>query len=162
MTYFKSRNPEILLIEDNPGDAELTKEAFSFCQNKINVHWACDGDIAMDFLLQRNGFKNVLTPDLILLDFNLPGKDGKEVLYEVKRNLVLKKIPVIVFTSSQAQKDIIRAYNFHANCYLTKPSTLEKFKETALAIEQFWLQFAKIPDRQHYSKSQPCQERAAP
>lgn len=139
-------NPiNILLVEDNPGDVRLTKEAL--CDNKIinNLFIAEDGEQALDFLFRENGFDKVVRPDLILLDLNLPKKSGIEVLHEIKNNELLKRIPVIVLTTSRAEEDIIKSYNYHANCYISKPLNLENFIKVIRSIENFWLSIVKLP-----------------
>ncbi len=139
-------NPiNILLVEDNPGDVRLTKEAL--CDNKIinNLFIAEDGEQALDFLFRENGFDKVVRPDLILLDLNLPKKSGIEVLHEIKNNELLKRIPVIVLTTSRAEEDIIKSYNYHANCYISKPLNLENFIKVIRSIENFWFSIVKLP-----------------
>lgn len=136
---------EILLIEDNPGDVRLTQEALKDGKVKNNLHVAYDGEEATDFLFQRNQYKNAPRPDLILLDLNLPKKNGKEVLAEIKADKNLKGIPVIILTISKAEEDIIRSYDLHANCYLIKPIDLNKFFEVVKSIEDFWLTLVKLP-----------------
>ncbi len=136
---------EILLIEDNPGDVELTREAFSDSKIRNNVHIVTDGEAALDFLYRRNGYENVVKPDVILLDINLPKRDGKEILNVIKNDAQLKTIPVVILTSSSAERDIVKSYQLHANCYITKPVTLESFMEVAKSVEEFWLGVVKLP-----------------
>ena len=139
-------NPiEILLVEDNPGDVRLIEEVFKEgkIQNQLNV--VCDGVEALDFLYQQGEFSNASQPDIILLDLNLPQKDGREVLKEIKTNENLKHIPVIVLTTSEAEQDIFKAYDYHANCYLTKPVNFEDFITILKSIENFWLSIVKLP-----------------
>jgi len=138
---------EILLVEDNLGDVRLTAEALA--DGKVNnvLHVVRDGVEALDFLFKRGEFKNVVRPDLILLDLNLPKKDGREVLREIKKDEDLKIIPVIILTSSKADEDILKAYNFHANCYITKPVNLYQFIEVVKEIENFWFTIVKLPPR---------------
>lgn len=141
----KTRLAEILLIEDNDGDVELTKEAFAEAKFRNNLHITVDGEDALDFLFKRNGYEEVITPDIILLDLNLPGTDGREVLEVIKADETLKRIPVIVLTSSQADKDIIDSYNLHANCYIVKPVDAFKFIEVVQRAENFWVDIVCLP-----------------
>lgn len=136
---------EILLIEDNPGDVRLTQEVLR--EGKIFNHLNVveDGVQAIEFLHRQGKFTRAPRPDLILLDLNLPRKDGREVLEEIKFNLELRRIPVVVLTTSQSEDDILRAYNFHANCYITKPIDLEQFIKVVRSIEAFWLTIVKLP-----------------
>jgi len=136
---------EILLIEDNPGDARLTQEALKDGKMKINLSIVYDGEEGTDFLFKRNQYKDAPRPDLIILDLNLPKKNGREVLAEIKADETLKMIPVIILTTSKAQEDIIKSYNLHANCYITKPIDLTKFFEVVKLIEGFWLTIVKLP-----------------
>jgi len=138
---------EILLVEDNPGDVRLTKEALKEGRfaNLINV--AVDGFEAMAFLRREGKYANAPRPDLILLDLNLPKKNGREVLAEIKADSNLKRIPVVVLTSSQAEKDIVATYNLHANCYITKPVDFEQFICVVRSIEDFWFAVVKLPPR---------------
>ena len=136
---------EILLIEDNPGDARLTQEALKDGKVKNNLHIVYDGEEATDFLFKRNQHKNAPRPDLILLDLNLPKKNGQEVLAEIKADDSLKSIPVIILTISKQEQDIIRSYNLHANCFLIKPIDLNQFFEVIKSIEDFWLTLVKLP-----------------
>jgi len=136
---------EILLIEDNPGDVRLTQEALkeSKVLNILNV--VNDGVEALEFLRQEGKFANAKRPDLILLDLNLPKKDGREVMEEIKSDDSLKRIPVVVMTTSKAEEDIERMYSRHANCYITKPIDFEQFILVVKAIEEFWLTIVKLP-----------------
>jgi two-component system, chemotaxis family, response regulator Rcp1 len=136
---------EILLIEDNPGDARLTQEALLDGKVKNNLSIIFDGEEAMDFLYMRNNHKDAVRPDLIILDLNLPKKSGREILAEIKEDEVLKTIPVIVLTTSKAEEDIIKSYQLHANCYLVKPIDLNSFFEVVKTIEGFWLTMVKYP-----------------
>ncbi len=136
---------EILLIEDNPGDARLTQEALNDGKIKNNLHIVYDGVEATDFLFRRNEYQNAPRPDLIILDLNLPKKNGLEVLAEIKADPGLKSIPVIVLTISKAEEDIVRSYNLHANCFLIKPIDLNQFFEVVRSIEDFWLSLVKLP-----------------
>lgn len=143
---------EILLVEDNLGDVRLTREALADGKVHNVLHVVRDGVEALDFLLNRGEFRNVVRPDLILLDLNLPKKDGREVLREIKNDESLKTVPVIILTSSKADEDILRAYNLHANCYITKPVNLHNFVEVVKEIESFWFTIVKLPPKQTVSK----------
>lgn len=138
---------EILLVEDNAGDAKLTIEAFkeSKISNKITV--VQDGIEAMDYLFKKGKYSDATTPDIILLDLNLPKKDGREVLEEIKTNDTLKKTPVIILTTSKAEEDIAKSYDLHANCYILKPFDFEKFLSVVKSIEDFWLTVVKLPNK---------------
>lgn len=139
---------EILLVEDNPGDVRLTIEALKEGRfaNLINV--AVDGFEAMAFLRREGKYANAPKPDLILLDLNLPKKNGREVLAEIKMDSNLKRIPVVILTSSQAETDIVTTYNLHANCYITKPVDFEQFIRVVRSIEDFWFAVVKLPPRE--------------
>ena len=139
---------EILLVEDNPGDVRLTIEALKEGKvaNKINV--AVDGIEALAFLRREGKYENAPKPDLILLDLNLPKKNGREVLAEIKMNTHLKCIPVVILTSSQAEKDIVTTYNLHANCYITKPVDFDQFINVVKSIENFWFTVVKLPPKE--------------
>jgi len=143
MENFKIIN--ILLVEDNPGDARLAKEALKEGKVKNQLHIVTDGVEATDFLFKRNDYKDAPRPDLIILDLNLPKKDGREVLAEIKADENLKRIPVVILTISKAEEDILKTYNLHANCYITKPLDLNKFFEVVKSIEDFWLTIVKLP-----------------
>ena len=136
---------EVLLVEDSPGDVRLTREAFKDAKVHINLHVAPDGAEAMDFLNRAGKHSNVPRPDLILLDLNLPKKDGREVLDEIKQSPALKSIPVVVLTTSSSDADILRSYRLHANCYITKPVGLDGFLEVVKSIDSFWLSVVKLP-----------------
>ncbi len=136
---------EILLVEDNPGDARLAKEALKDSKLRNNLRVVNDGVEAMDFLYQRGKFVDSLRPDLILLDLNLPRKDGREVLAEIKTSDGLKRIPVVIVTISRAEEDILRTYDLHANCYISKPLDLDQFIKVVKSIEDFWLTIVKLP-----------------
>lgn len=135
----------ILLVEDNPGDMRLTVEALKEGKVRNAMSWARDGVEALDFLYRRGGFHDADTPDLILLDLNLPKKNGREVLEEIKRDPKLKAIPVVVLTTSRAEEDILRSYELHANCYIIKPVDLDKFMAVIKAIDHFWLSIVTRP-----------------
>jgi len=136
---------EILLVEDNPGDVRLIKEIFREAKIQNNMHVAMDGEIAMQILLKEGKFCNTASPDLILLDLNLPKKDGRELLSEIKGNIDLKNIPVVILTTSTAKEDIIDTYNNHANSYITKPADLYQFIKVVESIQNFWLSIVKLP-----------------
>ena len=136
---------EILLIEDNPGDVRLTQEALRENKVRNKLHVVEDGVEAMAFLRREGKYADVPRPDLILLDLNLPKKDGREVLAEIKSDEDLGRIPVVVLTTSQAEEDILRAYGLNANCYVTKPVDLDRFFEVVKSIESFWLTIVKLP-----------------
>ena len=138
---------DILLVEDTPGDVDLTREALenSKIRNTLNV--AVDGEEAMAFLRGTGKHAGAPRPDLILLDLNLPKKDGREVLAEIKADEDLKRIPVVILTTSQAEEDIFRSYNLHANCYITKPIDLHQFIRVVKAIEDFWLTIVSLPPK---------------
>ena len=142
---FQSRPVEILLVEDNPGDARLTREALKEGKIRNSLHHALDGVEAMAFLRREGAHANAPTPDIVLLDLNLPRKDGRQVLSEMKQDPRLRSIPVVVLTTSEAEQDIVRTYELHANCYITKPVDLEKFIDIIRAIEDFWLAVVRLP-----------------
>jgi len=141
------RPVEILLVEDNQPDVELTQEAL--LENKVrnNLHVVTDGEAAMEFLHKRGEYADKPRPDLILLDLNLPRKDGREVLAEVKADPSLKTIPVVILTTSQAEEDILRSYELQANCYVTKPVKLSEFVKVVQSIDHFWLSIVELPSR---------------
>jgi CheY-like chemotaxis protein len=143
-----SRPVEILLVEDNLGDARLTREALKEGKIRNNLHHAKDGVEALQFLRREGEHADVPVPDIVLLDLNLPKKDGRQVLAEMKADEALKTIPVVVLTTSEAEQDILRSYALHANCYVTKPVDLEKFISIVRAIEDFWLAVVKLPPTQ--------------
>jgi CheY-like chemotaxis protein len=135
----------ILLVEDNPADVRLTKEALKDAKVLHELYVASDGVEAISFLTRQEGHESAPRPDLILLDLNLPRKDGRQVLEEIKQHPDLKTIPVVVLTTSQAEEDIIRSYDLHANCYVTKPVDLEQFSRIVRTIEDFWLTIVRLP-----------------
>jgi CheY-like chemotaxis protein len=140
-----SRPIEVLLIEDNPGDANLTKLALEESKIRINLNVVQDGVEAIKYLRREDMYETVTIPDLILLDLNLPKKDGREVLAEIKADRLLRRIPVVVLTTSQAEEDILRAYNLFANCYITKPVDFDRFVKIVQSIEEFWFTIVKLP-----------------
>jgi CheY-like chemotaxis protein len=140
-----NRPVEILLVEDNPGDERLTREALKEGKVYSNLHWVKDGVEALAFLRRSGKYQDVPRPDIILLDLNLPKKDGREVLQDIKNDLELKRIPVVVLTTSKAEEDVLRTYNLHANCYVTKPVDLEKFIVVVRSIDRFWLTVVTLP-----------------
>lgn len=140
-----SRPVEILLIEDNPGDVRLTSEGLREGKINNNLSVVGDGIDAMAFLRREGGYSAAPRPDLILLDLNLPRKDGREVLAEIKANEDLRRIPVVVLTTSSAEQDIIRTYDLAANCYITKPLDFDAFVEVVKSIEEFWFSIVRLP-----------------
>ena len=138
---------EILLIEDNPGDVDLTKEALQDAKVRNHLHVVDDGAKAVDFLYKRGEYADAPRPDIILLDLNLPKKDGRQVLEEIKADPELAEIPVVILTTSQAEEDILRSYQLHANCYITKPVDFKQFMHVVKSIEEFWLTVVKLPKR---------------
>jgi chemotaxis family two-component system response regulator Rcp1 len=142
----KSAAPvEILLVEDNPGDVRLTKEALKEGKVYNNLHWAKDGVEALEFLKRQGKHADAPRPDIILLDLNLPRKDGREVLALIKKDNDLKNIPVVVLTTSEAEEDVLKSYELHANCFVTKPVDLEKFIHVVQSIDRFWLTVVTLP-----------------
>ncbi len=135
---------EILLVEDNPPDVRLTVEALKDAKVRNNLHVAADGVEAMAFLRRQGKHVHAPHPDLILLDLNLPKKDGREVLEEIKSDDALKHIPVVILTTSQAEQDVLRTYRLSANAYVTKPVDLERFLQVVRSIEEFWLEIVKL------------------
>ncbi len=145
LTQASNDRIEILMVEDNPDDVMLTGELLKAAWPRTRLHFAEDGAEALTFLRREERYANVPRPDLIVLDLNLPKKDGREVLAEIKADDSLRRIPVIVLTTSQAPSDILRAYDLHANCYITKPRELDQYFEVVKCIEDFWLTTAKLP-----------------
>jgi chemotaxis family two-component system response regulator Rcp1 len=135
----------ILLVEDNPGDTRLVIEAMREAKLENYIHVVEDGIEAMQFLRREGRFGDAPRPDLILLDLNLPKKDGRAVLAEVKADPALKRIPVVVLTTSQAEEDVLRAYDLHANCYITKPVDMEQFMKVVAQIDDFWVRVVTLP-----------------
>ncbi len=136
---------DILLVEDNAGDIRLAREALKDSKIRNAIHSARDGVEAMQFLRRQGAHAEAPRPDLILLDLNLPRKDGREVLAEIKSDPDLKRIPVVVLTMSKDEEDILRSYDLHANCYITKPIDLQQFFRVIRSIEEFWLTIVKLP-----------------
>jgi two-component system, chemotaxis family, response regulator Rcp1 len=145
MTYTALAAIDILLVEDNPGDARLTREALASSKVQNRLHHVRDGEEALAFLRRQGPFVAAPTPGLILLDLNLPRRDGREVLEDIKRDPALMQIPVVILTSSQAEEDILRSYRLHANCFITKPVDLEQLTKVVHGIEQFWFTLVKLP-----------------
>lgn len=144
-TRLMGRPVEFLLAEDNPGDVRLTKEALRESKISNNLNVVPDGVEAMAFLRREGKYFEAPRPDVILLDLNLPKKDGREVLAEVKADPNLRLIPVVIITSSEAEQDVLRTYELHANCYVTKPVDLEQFIKVIQSIETFWLTIVTLP-----------------
>jgi len=138
---------EILMVEDNPGDVRLTLEALKEGKVRNNMHTVSDGEEALAFLRRQGAYAQAPRPDLILLDLNLPKKTGQEVLAEIKEDPDLRRIPVVILTVSEAETDILKTYNLHANCYITKPVDLERFIEVVKSIEDFWLTVVMLPPK---------------
>ncbi|WP_414541361.1 response regulator [Nostoc sp. CCY0012] len=136
---------EVLLVEDNPGDAQLTRIALEDSKISINLNVVEDGVEAMAFLRKEDKYIKVPHPDIVLLDLNLPRKDGREVLAEIKADQHLKRIPVVVLTTSQSEEDILKAYNLSANCFITKPVDFDQFVKIVKSIENFWFAIVKLP-----------------
>ena len=140
-----SRAIEILLVEDNPGDVNLTRLALADREINVNLSVVADGVEALNFLHRHGEYHQAIHPDLILLDWNLPRKDGREVLVEIRSDERLQRIPVVVLTTSQAEEDILKAYNLHANCYITKPVDFDRFVQIVQSIEDFWFTIVQLP-----------------
>jgi CheY-like chemotaxis protein len=141
----RAESVQILLVEDSPGDARLAQEGLSQCQIQSTLHIVEDGVKAMAFLNRQGQYAKAPRPDLILLDLNLPRKDGREVLREIKASPGLKTIPVVILTTSKAADDINETYSLHANCYVTKPLELEQFLDVVKSIEDFWFRTVRLP-----------------
>lgn len=136
---------EILLVEDSPSDANLTIKSFNQAKIANNLHWVTDGETAMAYLLQQGDYAKAARPDLILLDLNLPGMDGREVLAEVKANSDLRRIPIVILTTSADEGDVLKTYNLNANCYITKPFDVQQFMHVIQLISNFWLAAVRLP-----------------
>ena len=146
----KIRPVEILLVEDNPGDVRLTKEAMKEGKIINNLNVVEDGAEALAYLRKNGKFKDANRPDLILLDLNLPKKNGREVLAEIKQDINLKQIPVVILTVSKAEEDVLKTYELHANCFITKPVDLEQFIKVVKSIEDFWFSIVKLPPNKNF------------
>jgi chemotaxis family two-component system response regulator Rcp1 len=146
-TVFEGRPVEILLVEDNAGDVRLAREGLRECTLLKYLSVANDGVKALAFLRRQGEYAQAPRPDLIMLDLNLPRKDGREVLREIKEDEELKRIPVVVLTTSRTEEDILKSYSLHANCYVTKPLAIEQFITVVQAIETFWFTIVKLPSR---------------
>ncbi|MDX1611893.1 MAG: response regulator [Candidatus Thermoplasmatota archaeon] len=138
---------EILLVEDNPGDVRLTQEALKEGKVPSRLSVVGDGEAALSYLRNEDPYQGATRPDIILLDLNLPRKDGREVLEEIKVDDELRRIPVVILTTSEAEQDILRTYDLHANCYITKPVDLDQFIEVVKYIEKFWLTTVRLPPK---------------
>jgi CheY-like chemotaxis protein len=136
---------EILLVEDSPGDVRLTQEAFKDARVLVNLHVAGDGEEAMAFLKREGKYSSKPRPDIILLDLNLPKKDGRAVLAEIKEDPNLQTIPVVILTMSASEEDVLKSYSLHANCYITKPVDLDGFLKVVKSIDGFWLSVVRLP-----------------
>lgn len=141
---------DILMVEDNPADMRLTVEALREGKVHNRLHWVKDGMEALAFLRQQGEYSSAPRPELILLDLNLPKKSGREVLQEIKQDDRLKRIPVVILTTSAAEEDIVRTYDLNANCYITKPVDFEKFVQVIRAIDQFWLGLVTLPSSERF------------
>lgn len=146
-TEINAKPVDVLLAEDNPGDVRLTREALKESKLWINLHVVEDGEAALFFLRQEGAYANAPRPDLILLDLNMPRRDGRKVLSIIKADENLKRIPIVILTTSNSEEDILKSYNLNANCYITKPVDFEKFITVVRAIEEFWLTIVKLPRR---------------
>ncbi|MHA1498742.1 MAG: response regulator [Promethearchaeota archaeon] len=144
------RPVEILLVEDNPGDIRLTKEAMKEAKIINNLNVVEDGVEALAYLRKKGKYKNANRPDLILLDLNLPKKNGREVLADIKQDKNLKLIPVVILTVSRAEEDIFKTYELHANCFITKPVDMDQFIKVVKSIEQFWFSIVKLPPNKNF------------
>lgn len=136
---------EVLLVEDNPGDVRLTVEAMKEAKVMNSLSVATDGEEALAFLRGEAPFQNAPRPDLVLLDLNLPKVDGRQVLAEIKKDESLRRIPIVILTTSRAEEDVLRMYDLHANCYITKPVDLEQFERVVKSISEYWFQIVRLP-----------------
>jgi two-component system, chemotaxis family, response regulator Rcp1 len=139
------RPVDILLVEDNPGDVRLTQEAFRDARMEVKINVVMDGEDALKYLYRQAPYEHVTKPDFILLDLNIPKKDGREVLQEIKLDPVLRYVPVVVLTTSNAEQDIVKTYNLNVNAYINKPVDFERFFDIVQKIEEFWLMTAILP-----------------
>lgn len=146
MESIAMRAIELLLVEDSEPDVRLTQEALREAKVKNRLWVVEDGVVALEFLNQRGRFADAPRPDLILLDLNLPRKDGRQVLQEIKADPSLRRIPVVILTTSKNEEDVLRAYDLHANCYITKPVDFNRFMDVVKSIEDFWLTVVRLPD----------------
>jgi two-component system, chemotaxis family, response regulator Rcp1 len=144
---------DILLVEDNPGDVTLTRLALREGHIINNLHVAVDGEDALNFLYCRGNYQNAVRPNLILLDLNLPKKNGREVLEIIKNDDELKDIPVCILTGSKAEEDIVKSYKLHANCYIVKPVDFQQFLEVVKSLEDFWFNIVRIPTHRHFENT---------
>jgi two-component system response regulator len=144
----KIKLADILLVEDNPGDVRLAREALKESKLLNKLYEVEDGIKAMAFLRQEGAYSDVPRPDLVLLDLNLPRKNGREVLAEIKADETLKRIPVVVLTISRAEEDVLKSYNLYANCYISKPFDMEQFVQVVKSIEDFWFSIVRLPSEQ--------------
>ncbi len=148
MNFYQTKQPlDILVCEDNLGDVYIITDALKNSEIKYNLHHVTHGEAAIDYLQQSGDYKNASHPDLILLDLNLPKKHGFEVLKEIKSDLRLKSIPVVILTSSQAEQDVLKSYELYGNCFVTKPFELEEFVRAIQKIEKFWLNLVQLPPK---------------
>jgi CheY-like chemotaxis protein len=138
---------EILLVEDNPGDVRLTQEVLKDARFLNHLSVVDDGASALQHMRREGKYRDCVPPDLVLLDLNLPGKDGREVLEEMKMDPLLRRIPVVILTTSSAEVDVLKSYDLYANCYIVKPVDLEQFVKVVRSIEDFWLSIVKLPTR---------------
>jgi two-component system, chemotaxis family, response regulator Rcp1 len=145
MTDIIGKTVEILLVEDNPGDIRLTREALKEGKVRNNLASVTDGIEALAYLRNEGQFSDAVRPDIILLDLNMPRMDGRETLKEIKNDPDLKRIPVVILTTSKDEADILKSYNLHANCFITKPVDLEQFIEVVKSVEDFWMTIVKLP-----------------
>jgi two-component system, chemotaxis family, response regulator Rcp1 len=145
-THSIGESIDILLVEDSEGDARLAKEAMRESKIRNTLHHVTDGEEAMAFLRKEGQYAKAPRPDLVLLDLNLPKKDGRQVLAELKADDRFKRIPVVILTVSSAEEDVLKAYNLHANCYITKPIDLDQFMKVVRSVEDFWLTIVKLPN----------------
>ena len=152
MTEINGRPIEILLVEDNPGDVRLTQEALKEGKVRNNLYIAQDGVEALAYLQRDGEFSEAVRPDLILLDLNLPRMDGRELLAKIKADDILKRIPIVILTTSKDEADIIKTYELHANCFISKPVDLDQFMVVVKAIEDFWMTIVRLPPNGTVSK----------
>lgn len=145
LTKNRTRTIEVLIIEDNQGDIDITRDVFEETETKCNLNFVYTGEEALEFLRRKGEYPNAPTPDIILLDLNLPGYSGREIIEKIKNDDAFKKIPVIVMTSSESQRDVYDAYSLHANCYIVKPIEMNEYVKIIKAIESFWFLTAVLP-----------------